>query len=325
MKRANLTLISLAFLASASLFTACNSSGATTTTTMATVEAATPNETPTNTTEKTTPTQSPTKAPNKSTPVPTPTEAAAKNTPVPTATKAPSNTPAPTATEVPASATATPAPTEDSGSGQTLPTANCLSRLQEAESVPEADRYVERYYPALKECTGVADWVAAVTKTAALDGEDPVAWASKVCALDGPMLLITCQQAMTASPIADVAENENESDNTDTGGDNTDTGGDNTDTGDTDGDGTSEQALPSASCLARLQQAESVPEAERYVELYYPALKECTGLDDWVAAVSETGALGGEDPIAWASKICGVDGPMNSVTCQQAMAASPRN
>lgn len=82
-------------------------------------------------------------------------------------------------------------------------------------------------------------------------------------------------------------------------------------------------ALPTAICRERVDEAVAMGDATETVESFYPALSDCTGLSDWVAAVRETDALGDLDPIEFAAKVCGRDGPMLSVTCQEAMAAAP--
>lgn len=116
----------------------------------------------------------------------------------PTPTVAAVTTPAPATvaatTAAPVATTAAPATT----AGGALPTADCLARLQEASALDPEDT-IEAFYPSLQECTGLADWLAAVEVTGFDPGEDPTKWAAQVCGLDGPMLAITCQEAMATA------------------------------------------------------------------------------------------------------------------------------
>lgn len=116
----------------------------------------------------------------------------AGTTPVSPDTTAPTATQAPVGTEAPSNSGAIPAD---------LPTSDCLLGMQEAVALGEPEDYPESYYPVFEACTGVADWLAAAEMTGFDPGIDPVEWASQVCALDGPMLVVTCQEAMGASPI----------------------------------------------------------------------------------------------------------------------------
>lgn len=85
---------------------------------------------------------------------------------------------------------------------------------------------------------------------------------------------------------------------------------------------TGETGLPTEACVARLEEAMGEGGPEDYVEAYYPALAECSGLQDWLAAVDQTGFDPGMDPTDWAADVCGLDGPLVAVTCQEAIATA---
>lgn len=82
--------------------------------------------------------------------------------------------------------------------------------------------------------------------------------------------------------------------------------------------------LPTPDCEARFKDAAAVDDLQDTVSDFYPALQQCEGLDDWVAASAAVpDALDGVDPIVFAYNACTSGGPTESTTCVEALAADP--
>ena len=76
-------------------------------------------------------------------------------------------------------------------------------------------------------------------------------------------------------------------------------------------------------CYERMRDAAKIDEMQDTVEDFYPALRECSGLDEWTTAAGETDALEGADPVVFAYTACTSGGPETSVTCVEAIEADP--